>query len=236
MMFFNSTHGANACRFLSALLLAVLPLNAHALGVDVTTILASESNSVVVDVENPDDSSAHLITLNVVATDSPYNGSELGPANGEVLFSPGRMILSPKQTATVKFIYEGPADDQERYYAIRWQDEVLAQNTSEDEGLEAQVLASARVSTILVVQPRHPIWKYEYDKNTGVLSNTGNISFKAVAYGPCASPNEGSRKNCEESRYVGPGHQTRFTTIDFTKPSAMVSIWKEGSIITLYKS
>lgn len=235
-MSFKSIRDVGVSRFLSALLLIVFPLSAHALGVNATTVLASGSDSVVVDVENPDAESAHLITLDVVATDSPYNGNELGPANGEVLFSPGRMILPPGQMGTVKFIYEGPADDQERYYAIRWQDEVLAQDTSGDEAREAQVLASARVSAILVVQPRHPVWGYEYDEHAGVLSNTGNISFKAVAYGPCTSAQETSSRSCQESRYIGPGHQSRFNVVNLTEPSAMLGIWKEGKMVTLYKS
>lgn len=79
--------------------------------------------------------------------------------------------------------YKGPADDVERYYRLQWIDEPVTESAETRANKMAVATASAEIGTILVVAPRKE--RFEYSRNGDVITNTGNVSFRVIAYGAC---------------------------------------------------
>lgn len=69
---------------------------------------------------------------------------------------------------------------------------------------------SARIGTILVVAPRQDRFAYQFAN--GRIKNTGNATFKVVAYGNCRNKQDGS--DCKENYFVMPGKDRAFSKVD----------------------
>ncbi|BBQ85154.1 fimbrial chaperone EcpE [Klebsiella sp. WP3-W18-ESBL-02] len=117
------------------------------------------------------------------------NGYALG--DGELLFAPHLLTLQPHAGEYFKFFYHGPADGKERYYRVSISE--IPVNDYRKSGLgSSKVLLEPIVvlDSILVVRPRQIHFNYSFDHMTGVLKNTGNTFFKAIAKPDCDSTEE----------------------------------------------
>ncbi|MDX6020482.1 hypothetical protein SIL08_09370 [Scandinavium sp. V105_16] len=193
------------------------------------------TNKVSIAIDNPDTKSAHLITINVDKIDSPYTGKSLKRANDEVLYTPSKLLLSPGQKARIQFNYKGPKDDTERYYAIKWQDEAISSSDHPDSQKVTQVMAVAKISTILVAPPINPNYSAKYDSGKNGITNSGNVSFKAVAYGDCIKPSPETNNICQENSYVGPGREYVFKMVKISSKHSSLGFWQGNDFKTVNK-
>ncbi|MEN3802976.1 fimbria/pilus periplasmic chaperone [Aeromonas veronii] len=204
------------------LVLALLPLAGHAINVGpVTTFIDTGFNEAAREIENETDQ-ARLVTISVTRISSPEEGGTeiANDVNGELLLSPSRLVLPAKGKNNVRFLFKGPADDQERYYRITWRDTPLALDERREEGRQATATTSAQIGTILVVAPRQARFDYVFRNNT--LTNSGNASYRVVAYGVCASnPTE----QCKENYYDLPGKERRFSRVDIANEKSHIGLW-----------
>lgn len=193
------------------------------------------TNKVSIAIDNPDTKSAHLVTINVDKIDSPYTGKSLKRANEEVLYTPSKLLLSPGQKARIQFDYKGPKDGTERYYAIKWQDEAISSSDHPDAQKVTQVMAVAKISTILVAPPKKSNYLAKYDSGKNGVINSGNVSFKAVAYGECIKPSPATNNVCQENSYVGPGREYTFKTVKISSKHSSLGFWQGNDFKTVNK-
>lgn len=215
--------------FIAPVLAAALPLSAAALEIsDMTATVSSKTGQALVRVKN-DEGRATLLSIGVVQVDSPYeDGKEIpvGPAaSNDIRFSPARSLIPVAQTVPVRFFYQGPKDDQERYYKVTWVSAgvgIKPKAYSADKQLDVQF--SSSIKTILVVPPAQQDFSYTY--SGGSVRNTGNMSFQAIAYGPCK---EGVQEDiCRERYWIGPGRRVTFQTIDNGKGEERLMLLRDG--------
>lgn len=193
---------------------------------DTTAEIAPRQDRVAQKINNPD-ASGHVMTVNVERIKDPFKMEPLQEGTkGDLLFSPSRAMVGPGKDAVVNFFYNGPSDDKERYYRVIWTDEALvagASGISDSKG--AAVAARTILSTVLVVHPRQENFKFELASS--LLRNTGNTSFRYIAYGAClrsiTPPKDGI---CRETRYLMPGMARPFKSVDILANSARVGIWR----------
>lgn len=98
----------------------------------------------------------------------------------------------------------------ERYYRIVWFDQALSEAGQNSARRNAVATTSARIGTILVVAPRQDRFAYQFAN--GRIKNTGNATFKVVAYGNCRNKQDGS--DCKENYFVMPGKDRAFSKVD----------------------
>lgn len=205
---------------------------------DMTVVTSSQTGQAVVRARN-DEGRAILLSVSVVQVDSPYdNGKEMpvgSASSNDIRFTPARTLIPLGQTAPVRFFYQGPKDDKERYYKVSWVSSgvgVNAKKTDADKSVDLQF--SSAIRTILVVPPAQQNFSYLYDKNG--VRNTGNMSFQAVAYGTCklGSKNDDSAKNeiCHERYWVGPGRGVAFKAIDSSKGDVRLMLQRDGKYVS----
>ena len=66
-----------------------------------------------------DSAKTRYYQLSVEETSPPYEGAVRKKAeNGTLLFGPKQLLLRPNETKYIKLYYQGPSDDQARYYRI----------------------------------------------------------------------------------------------------------------------
>lgn len=119
---------------------------------------------------------------------------------GELLFSPGMVVLQPGERRLFKFYYNGPQDNKERYYRISFS-EIPTQNHQKTEDRTQIWMEPVIVlDTILVVRPRKINFSWDFDKAKGVLKNNGNTWFKLLLKPGCESTEDESA-----SFYLRPG-------------------------------
>ena len=103
--------------------------------------------------------------------------------------------------------YKGPEDDKERYYRLQWIDEPVSESAATKAGKAATATASAEIGTILVVAPRNE--RFNYSRQDDLIINTGNVSFRVIAYGVCKDPAQDRGRGCRERYYVMHGTKIR---------------------------
>ncbi|QGZ71101.1 EcpB family pilus assembly chaperone [Aeromonas hydrophila] len=204
------------------LMLTLFPLASNAINVGpITTFIDTGFNEVAREIEN-DTEQARLVTVSVTRISSPEEGgNEMATdVNGELLLSPSRLVLPAKGKNNVRFFYKGQADDKERYYRVTWRDTPLSLDEHREEGRQATATTSAQIGTILVVAPRQVRFNYVFRNST--LTNTGNASYRVVAYGVCANnPTE----QCKENYYDLPGKERRFSRVDIVNDKSHIGLW-----------
>ena len=62
----------------------------------------------------------------------------------------------------------------------------MSESAATKAGKAATATASAEIGTILVVAPRNE--RFNYSRQDDLIINTGNVSFRVIAYGVCKDP------------------------------------------------
>ncbi|GAB1117080.1 fimbria/pilus periplasmic chaperone [Shewanella algae] len=204
----------------------------HAVNVgSVTTFIQPEQESVSKEIANPTDT-ARLILISVARISSPTEGGEvISMENGELMLTPSRLLLPANAKNNVRFFYNGPKDDNERYYRITWTDMALSEEQGSSSNKSAIATASAMIGTILVVSPRIDRFSYKYLPD-GQLKNTGNSSYRVVAYGPCINK-ESDKKQCKENYNDMPNKVRQFKIVDVQDDNSHVAIWHGDRFISV---
>ncbi|CBG89660.1 hypothetical protein [Citrobacter rodentium] len=220
---------------LIALILAELfiPLSGQAINVgDITSIMTSGERTLSKEVTNTTDS-ARFVSVSVKQLSSPLaDGVEIKSANnGELLSTPANLILPGQATDVFRFFYNGPEDGTERYYRLQWIDEPIGENAATKASKMAVATASAEIGTLLVVAPRKE--RFDYSHQREVISNTGNVSFRVIAYGACKDKTQDKGKGCRERYYVMPGTKITLQLTDVNSNRSHIGIWHGKRFITV---
>lgn len=207
--------------FAASLLLLCHPAMALDVG-DISSFIPSEQSQLSKEIKNTTDS-GRLVNIKIERISSPLDSGTVIPmaTPDEMLLTPASMVLPANSNDVVRFYYKGPSDSQERYYRIIWFDQTLSEVGQNSSKRNAVATTSARIGTILVVAPRKDNFNYQY--NQGLITNTGNATFKVVAYGPCLNKKES--KDCKENYFVMPGKNRTFSKVDTENKKGHVGLW-----------
>ncbi|UWX91876.1 hypothetical protein N2K86_14430 [Enterobacter mori] len=199
---------------------------------DITSIMTSDESSLSKEIINTTDS-ARYVSVTVKQLSSPLPGGvEMNLANpGELLSTPANLILPGDAKDVFRFFYKGPEDDKERYYRLQWIDEPVSESVATKAGKAATATASAEIGTILVVAPRKE--RFDYSRQGDLITNTGNVSFRVIAYGVCKDPALDQGKGCRERYYVMPGTKIRLQKSDVSNSRTRIGIWHGKQFITV---
>lgn len=217
-------------------LLFLLPIkNCLAVNVgNITEIIPSNEYTLAKEIENTVNT-ARLVNLTIEKIDSPLDKGKVIPTSdpNEILSTPANLILPGHATDVFKIIYQGPKDDQERYYRLNWKDDPITENGVTQSSKSATATTSATISTILVVAPR--IEKFNYQYNNFQVSNLGNSSFRVVASGPCLTEKQqyGVDGMCRERYYLMPHLAVKLQLVDLNNKKSSVGIWHKGEFIVV---
>lgn len=199
---------------------------------DITSFIYSNQDSLSKEIKNTTDT-GRLINIRIEKISSPLEGSHIIPMGfpGEVLLSPSSVLLPSKSADQVRFFYKGPSDDVERYYRIVWLDQALGEEKKSDSSRVAVATASARIGTILVVEPRKV--KYAYKYADGKFTNTGNASLNILSYGACVKKTKNKKEICQENYFLLPGRERSFTLVNTALNEAHVAMWQGERFVSV---
>ncbi|XDZ50312.1 hypothetical protein AB8Q18_08900 [Neisseriaceae bacterium CLB008] len=199
---------------------------------EITALIHTDQTMLAKEIENTVDG-ARLVSLSIERISSPMEGGEALPLSSasEILSTPANLILPGKGKDVFRIFYDGPKDDQERYYRLNWQDNPVQEDGLSKSAKAATATTSASIGTILVVAPRQETFDYEYQN--GAVYNRGNVTFRVVAFGPCKTPNPSGQKTCHERYYVMPGVGVKLKFGNLTDKKAHVGIWHRDNFITV---
>jgi hypothetical protein len=198
---------------------------------DITSIMISEDSSLSKEIINTTDS-ARYVSVTVKQLSSPLPGGvELNANPGELLSTPASLILPGEAKDVFRFFYKGPEDDKERYYRLQWIDEPISESATTKAGKAATATASAEIGTILVVAPRKE--RFDYSRQDDLITNTGNVSFRVIAYGACKDKAQDQGRGCRERYYVMPGTKIRLQKSDVSNSRTRIGIWHGKQFITV---
>lgn len=215
------------------LLLALSQGTASAINVgEITSMMLPGDKSLPKEVSNPTES-ARYVTLSVKRLSSPLASGVVIPMDSpsELLSSPAGMIMPAGSTDNFRFFYNGPQDDQERYYRLTWTDDSVDIAEVSQTKKSGQATTSAVINTILVVSPRKENFAYQLKDN--VVTNTGNASFRVISSGVCKGKSKDQGKGCRERYYVMPGNDVKIKYIDIKDKNSRVGIWHGKSYINV---
>lgn len=120
-------------------------------------------------------------------------GTESIIRDGQLLFSPKKFSLSSGEKKIIKFYYNGPKDNVERYYKVLFKE--LAPPSVRDNKitkLGATFYMTVSVEGFIVVRPRMLNFDYSYDKKNSILTNKGNSYFEVIQKNSCTQPDDKS--------------------------------------------
>ncbi len=198
---------------------------------DITSIMTSEESSLSKEIINTTDS-ARYVSVTVKQLSSPLPGGvELNFNLGKLLSTPASLILPGEAKDVFRFFYKGPEDDKERYYRLQWIDEPISESATTKAGKAATATASAEIGTILVVAPRKE--RFDYSRQGDLITNTGNVSFRVIAYGTCKDKAQDQGRGCRERYYVMPGTKIRLQKSDVSNSRTRIGIWHGKQFITV---
>lgn len=210
-------------------------LNAHAVNVgDITSIINAHETTLAKEVENTTNV-ARYIALKIEKITSPAADGKVIPLDdNEVLSTPAGLVLPGSGKDVFKILYNGPEDDQERYYRLSWLDAPVLGKEDNTANKAALATTSAIINTILVVTPRKD--KFDYSYSNGTITNTGNASFRIVAAGSCLDQaKDVDGKGCRERYYVMPGKSMKLKYTDWNASKTHLGIWYNGQYINVNK-
>jgi hypothetical protein len=189
---------------------------------EISSFMPGDSARLSKEIKNTTDS-GRLVTIKIERISSPLASGTVIPMNSrdEILLSPASLILPANASDVIRFYYKGPNDAQERYYRIVWFDQALSEAGQNSARRNAVATTSARIGTILVVAPRQDRFAYQFAN--GRIKNTGNATFKVVAYGNCRNKQDGS--DCKENYFVMPGKERAFSKVDVNDKKGRVALW-----------
>ncbi|MFN3068067.1 hypothetical protein ACKWMY_08110 [Serratia sp. J2] len=201
---------------------------------EITSIISPGQSVIAKEVINTVDD-ARLVSLRVERISSPMEGGKVIPMESkqEIMATPSNLILPGKGKDVFRVFYSGPKDDKERYYRLIWNDNPVTEEGLSKTQKAASATTSATISTIMVVTPRRD--KFDYQYRDGVAYNTGNSSFRVVAFGPCkqAQTSEEKTKGCRERYYVMPGLGVHLKFVDINNQKLSVGIWHNEDYINV---
>ena len=198
---------------------------------DITSIMTSEASSLSKEIINTTDS-ARYVSVTVKQLSSPLPGGvELNVNPGELQATPASLILPGEAKDVFRFFYKGPEDDKERYYRLQWIDEPISESATTKAGKAATATASAEIGTILVIAPRKE--RFDYSRQDDLITNTGNVSFRVIAYGACKDKAQDQGRGCRERYYVMPGTKIRLQKSDVSNSRTRIGIWHGKQFITV---
>ena len=129
---------------------------AYALDIgDISSFMYSHSSVISKEIKNSTNT-GRLINIRVERITNPLEGGRIIPmeSKNELLLTPGSLLLPANSNETIRFFYNGPTDEKERYYRILWFDQSLSEGKRSNAKRHAVATASALISSILVVAPR----------------------------------------------------------------------------------
>lgn len=198
---------------------------------DITSIMTTDQRSLSKEIINTT-GSARYVSVTVKQLSSPLPGGvEMNMTPGELLSTPANLILPGDAKDVFRFFYKGPEDDKERYYRLQWIDEPISESATTKAGKAAVATASAEIGTILVVAPRKE--RFDYIRQGDLITNTGNVSFRVIAYGACKDPAQDQGRGCRERYYVMPGTKIRLQKSDVSNSRTRIGIWHGKQFITV---
>ncbi|MGQ6153654.1 EcpB family pilus assembly chaperone [Serratia sp. IR-2025] len=189
---------------------------------EISSFMPGDSARLSKEIKNTTDS-GRLVNIKIERISSPLASGTAIPmiSRDEMLLSPASLILPANASDVIRFYYKGPNDAQERYYRIVWFDQALSEAGQNSDRRNAVATTSARIGTILVVAPRQDRFAYQFAN--GRIKNTGNATFKVVAYGNCRNKQDGS--DCKENYFVMPGKDRAFSKVDVNDKKGRVALW-----------
>lgn len=200
---------------------------------EVTSIIEAKQSLIAKEIENPSDT-ARFVGLKVQRISSPMEDGKVIPmeSENEILSTPSGLVLPGSSKDIFKVIYQGPADEQERYYRLSWLDAPVGSSADSTGPKVAQASAVAQINTILVVAPRKQ--KFDYSYQDGQINNTGNVSFRVVAAGACKdSTKDVDGKGCRERYYVMPNENVKLKYTNVADPKTNIGIWHDSEFINV---
>lgn len=110
--------------------------------------------------------------------------------NGELMYTPLHTVLSPGGREFFKLFYRGPEDDRERYYRVAIREIPVEPQLAVERQKSPLLTPVVALDTILVVRPRKLKLKWQFDKTSGILTNTGNTWIEVVAHSTCSTEDD----------------------------------------------
>ena len=109
--------------------------------------------------------------------------------NGDVIYAPLKKVLLPKEREFFKIFYRGPKDNQERYYRVIIRETSLGAFEKKDADRNIYFLPTVALDSYLVIRPKDIDFKYNFDKKSNYLKNTGNTYFSVIINSTCDDEN-----------------------------------------------
>lgn len=220
--------------YIVALLLPILSaFSAQAINLgDVTVTMAPDARTLAKEIINNTET-ARFVSVNIDRLSSPTAEGVVIPPDdpAELLSTPASLILPGHARENCRFIYNGPADDKERYYRLSWSDEPVTEHDAIQHKKLGQATTSAIIGTLLVVSPRKEHFKYQ--RQGDQITNTGNVSFRVISYGPCRDKQKEEGKGCRERYNLMPGASVKIKHTDLTNKKTRIGIWHGEQLITV---
>lgn len=120
-----------------------------------------------------------IYTINVYEVSKPTrNEIILDDGKHELLYNPRKFVLRSGESKNVKFYYNGNKNN-ERYFRVVFNEFGLP------ERLEQSIYLNLSINSILVVEPKNKIFKYNFDGLNNRLKNTGNSYFEVIVKEYC---------------------------------------------------
>nr|WP_318424494.1 hypothetical protein [Iodobacter sp. CM08] len=180
-----------------------------------TYFMGTKSTFLAKSVSN-DSSQARFYQVTVEETDPPYAGARLKKVEkGALMYGPKQLLLRPNESKWLKLYYQGPADNQPRFYRVTFHERPGYVKAYQGAGFSG----SASLSTILVVQPRQAQQAYVIENN--VLKNTGNTAYLAYVEGVCTDTSK--TEPCIAERYLAPGGEMRVGSVSLSGAKLFLS-------------
>jgi len=221
-------------KIISLLFTITTPITCFAISVgEITSIIQSDQTILSKEITNTTDV-ARYIGLKVSRISTPLEGGVVIPteSSAEIMSAPASIVLPGEAKEFFRVVYQGPQDDQERYYRLSWLDAPISQFEAAETAKNAQVTTSAQIDTILVVAPRKEI--FGHTRQADEITNTGNVTFRVVAVGACKNKElEKEAEGCRERYFVMPGKSLKLKHTDVTQAHTHIGIWHNGQYISI---
>lgn len=188
----------------------------------ITSFMHSDMATLSKEIKNTTDN-GRLVNIKIERISDPTDSGRVIPmeSKDEMLLSPASLMMPANASDVIRFYYKGPEDGKERYYRIVWLDQALTDVGKNTATRNAVATTSARIGTILVVTPRRAKFDHKFANNK--ITNTGNATFRMVAYGTCLNKKDGN--NCKENYFVMPGKARGFAKVDINDKKSHVALW-----------
>ncbi|MRT58550.1 hypothetical protein GJV11_20785 [Enterobacteriaceae bacterium RIT693] len=218
---------------IALLFLAMAASPGFAVSVGEVTSMMHPGRSVLSKEISNNTDSARFVSVTVERISSPMEDGVVirMDSKAELLSTPASLILPGHTKENFRFIYNGPRDNKERYYRLLWQDEPIAEHDTTSNRKQGLATTSAVIGTLLVVLPRQTTFDFKYQN--GTVTNTGNASFRVIAYGPCSEKNKDIGKGCRERYYLKPGVNVKIKYADIANKKTRIGIWHDEKFISV---